>query len=154
MPAVKRRAGTAKSTLARVASEGTLPRASMTRQAKYAVPAPTAVLAAFVLFIHTLLIGLSAGVHASPVELDAFGNPLCLGAANQSGDENPASDHTQHGCCTFGCHFAAAPPLPDRLPLLVDFRPVEHVAWQRQDTSPRRSVERSSIRLRGPPRLV
>ena len=154
MPAVKRRACAAKSTLASVASEGTLPRASMTRQPKDAVSAPTAVLAAFVLFVHTLLIGLSAGLHASPVELDAFGNPLCLGVASQSGDENPASDHTQHGCCTFGCHFAAAAPLPDRVPLLVEFRPVEHVAWRRQETSARRSIERSSIRLRGPPRLV
>jgi hypothetical protein len=118
------------------------------------ISSSAAIAAALVLFVHTLLIGFSAGAHASPAQLDAFGNPLCLGLAGSSGDKNPGDGHSPHSCCTFGCHFAAAAPFANRVPVLVAYRPATLVAWLPRAIPLRSGFDRSSIQPRGPPRLV
>lgn len=126
----------------------------MAKRTKGGISLPAAMAAAFVLFVHTLLIGFSAGAHASPAQLDAFGNPLCLGLVGSSGGKNPGDGHSPHSCCTFGCHFAAAAPLTDRVPVLVAYRPSALVAWLPRATPSRSGFDRFSIQPRGPPRLV
>jgi len=140
--------------LAERTGEEALPRASVATRTKGGISSPAAIAAAFVLFAHTLFIGFSAGAHASPAQLDAFGNPLCLGILGLSGGKDSGDRHSPHSCCTFGCHFAAAAPLTDRVPVLVAYRPSALVAWLPRAIPSRSGFDRSSIQPRGPPRLV
>jgi len=126
----------------------------MAKRTRGGISSPAAIAAAFVLFAHTLLIGFSAGAHASPAQLDAFGNPLCLGLVGSSSEKNSGDRHSPHGCCTFGCHFAAAAPLTDRVPVLVAYRPSALVAWLPRAIPSPSGSDRSSVQPRGPPRLV
>ncbi len=120
-----------------------------------AISFPAAFAVALLLVLHTFLTALAAGAHASPATLDAFGNPLCHGFVGfNGGDGTPADDHPTGDCCTFGCHIAAAVPLPVRVPVIVRFATALPVAWRVEKLPPYFSSDRSSIRSRGPPRFV
>ncbi len=127
----------------------------MAKRPKRPVSLRAAVAAALLIFLHTYLTALTAGAHASPAQLDAFGNPLCHTALGfDGGDGTPGDDRSCGNCCAFGCHFAAAAPLPERVPVLLAFRPSAVVVWRLRESPSRPGLYRSSIQPRGPPRFV
>lgn len=59
-----------------------------------------ALIAAYVLLLQMVLVGLSLGAHADPARLDSFGNVLC--ATGQPGSPaTPADDPAHHTDCCF-----------------------------------------------------
>lgn len=79
-------------------------------------------LVAAVLFLVQSLTG-SAAAGQGPLQLDAFGNPLCITSGDHKGV--PSSDHGQMpGCCMLGCVASAtiAGTPPDEALLIIEFR--------------------------------
>lgn len=79
-----------------------------------------AVLAAFVLFAHSLVAGFVDGAMAQPQLVDVFGNPICS-AHGSDGGSNPSQLPANHShlpdCCLAGCslvggHAVAAAAQP------------------------------------------
>jgi hypothetical protein len=125
----------------------------MARAREGRVETPAALLAAILVVLQALFAGLTAGAHAAPAGRDAFGGTLCINLFGGSRDDAPAGHHSGD-CCAFGCHVASAAPslspaqLPPRLAAMaIVSRRIPaplHVA----------ALDRSSIRLRGPPTRV
>lgn len=89
-----------------------------------------ALVAAYLLVLQSVFGAFALGI--GPQQLDAFGNPLCIGSGDHSG-----SGKTDHGslpnCCTLGCPMVGqtlgAPPQVSWLPASppLDVGAVTHV---------------------------
>lgn len=67
-----------------------------------------AFVAALVLILQTALAAWSSAAMAAAVELDAFGNPLCItGSIDDHGDRAPTDHSAMPACCTVGCGTAS-----------------------------------------------
>jgi hypothetical protein len=112
--------------------------------------------AALILAVQTFLMAFAWGIHASPVELDAFGNPLCSfhGTSGENGKSVPDRHGALPDCCAFGCQLASGSIL-SAAPTLAPLAEVSAArTLPRLEASFVAGIERSAIRSRGPPRLV
>lgn len=64
-----------------------------------------ALVAALVLVLQATLSAAALGAERSPVELDAFGNVLCITSHGASQSDSGGSDPSKVNCCTLGCSF-------------------------------------------------
>jgi hypothetical protein len=116
--------------------------------------ASTALAAALLIGIQTLLMSVSLGAHAVPGQSDSFGAPLCSQYGSGNGGQPPADRHTLPDCCLSGCALAFGSPLPAAVAPLPLPRMAAPAAYALPDFRPRLQSDGSSIRSRGPPSLV
>jgi hypothetical protein len=123
----------------------------MTDRRTMRVDASTALAAALLIGIQTLLMSMSLGVHAAPGQAGLFVGSLC--SSHGSSGHVPTDGHSLPDCCALGCALASGSPLPGPMALLFVPVPSTPVAYGSPKTSLPAERERSSIRSRGPPGL-
>lgn len=68
----------------------------------------TAQAALLVLLVQLFAAGYGPAAHSATLQIDAFGNVLCL--AGEPGSDTPTGSQAGfHDCCTFGCGHAFSP---------------------------------------------
>lgn len=116
-----------------------------------------ALAAAFILVLQAMSSGLVTGSMASPVALDAFGNPICVTSTDHFGGatKDDGGHHLGSECCSMGCgaFVSLALTIP---PTGVAPRPAADQAgpaWVRQLVPPRQP-DHDPASPRAPPRLA
>jgi hypothetical protein len=115
-----------------------------------------AILAAFVLFAHSLVAGFVDGAMAEPRLLDVFGNPICSSHDAGGGSPDQPANHSHlPDCCLVGCslvggHALAAAAQPFLILRLAE--PARRAAPGYR--AARVTPERSPLNPRAPPGSV
>lgn len=59
------------------------------------------------MLLQSLVTAWATGTAPSRMELDAFGNPLCLASADSGGSQSDADHSGMRDCCVIGCSMSA-----------------------------------------------
>ena len=128
----------------------------MTRQRTKAPDRSTALAVALLFAVQGFFGALALGAHAAPLQLDAFGNPLCIGLAGFDGGSDapgPGEPAAPSDCCTAGCNAASGlSKLVAPSALLAVAHHAATVPVPAKAARRRAGPARASLRLRGPPR--
>ena len=119
-------------------------------------PDSATALAAAVLFgVQSMVLALWVGAHGVPVEGDQFGNPLCIAwSAAQDAGEKPTGHAPLTNCCTLGCGLGNASLAPVRMALPARVETAAPVVYGALAAPLGQAIDRASIRSRGPPLLA
>lgn len=117
-------------------------------------PDSSTALAAAVLFgVQSMVLALWVGAHGVPAEHDQFRNPLCIAwSAVRDAGEAPPGHAPLPNCCTLGCGMGNASLAPVRVALPVRVETAAPVVYGALAAPLGQAVDRASIRSRGPPR--
>lgn len=114
-----------------------------------------ALLTAIWLLLQTVA-GFASGASASPIALDAFGNPLCITSQEHGGGEAPGLPHNKvPACCTLSCGWSAATavPVPNDPALEAPLTIAVYRAVYIETVDAGRMLRRLPANPRGPPSI-
>ena len=130
----------------------------MTRARKNGPDPSTALAVALLFAVQGFFGALAFGAHAAPLQLDAFGNPLCIGLASfddGAATPGPGEPAAPTDCCTTGCNAASGlSKLVAPSALLAVAHEAGGVPAPARTARRRSGPARAALRLRGPPRRV
>jgi hypothetical protein len=117
-----------------------------------------AILATFVLLVHTAIAGVVDGAMASPQLLDVFGNVICTshGADTLPGSQNgPAGHSHMPECCLAGCTVVGGHAVPPSAPATVPPALSQYaVVMEPARVGAAADSELSPLNPRAPPALI
>lgn len=109
---------------------------------------------AYLLVLQAALGGIAAAGHVSAALSDPFA-VTCLNSApaGDSGEKSPAAEKSS--CCLAGCLSGTSAPVstPEAALFAYDLAPPPRRSLAERETAPRRSLEGSLRRPRGPPSI-